>query len=242
MPTEQQSRVWWAALWPPHSPRLPVKLSCPAITCGEARGAGLGGRAIQPLAAARHRSAPPIPSLGLAAALCTHCKRHGTQGGADSGGQSSRPVPTEQTERLEPHEDGAGIPEWLEAAAGLPHPPPRPGPQGGKKPSPPPQPPLPKGRGTCQPDWGRQGSLKGHLWPLPRSWGGSGHCVPTRPAKVSEGLGPDQLPAPSPAAQPPQSGQTCCCPHGRRLLAGGPRPSPEPEGHSLGPCAHHPTE
>ena len=127
MPTEPQSRVWWAALWPPNSPRLPVKLSCPAITCGEARGAGLGGRAIQPLAAARHRSAPPIPSLGLAAALCTHCKRHGTQGGADSGSQSSRPVPTDGTSGASRgrgrHPGVAGGGGWTAAPSSPPRPP-----------------------------------------------------------------------------------------------------------------------
>lgn len=98
-----------------------------------------------------------------------------------------------------------------------------------------PHPPLPKGRVTCRPGWGHQGSLEEHLWPPSQSWGGSGCRSPTSRAKVSAGLGPGRLPAPSPAAQPPRSGQACCCPHGKRQPAGGPLPGPEPEGHSLGP-------
>ena len=83
----------------------------------------------------------PAPKPGPGSRNCTHRGGHGMQRGADSGGQSSRPVQTEQTERPEPHEDGAGVPKQLEAAAGLKCPPPRPGPQGGKKPPPGPTPP-----------------------------------------------------------------------------------------------------
>lgn len=206
-PTEPQSRIRWAALWPPHSPRLPVRLSCPADTCGEARGAGLGGRAVQPLAAARHCSAPPTPSLGLAPALCTHRTGHGTQGGANSGGQSSRPIQTEQTERPEPHEARAsrGRGRHPGAAGGggwtaAPSSPPRPPGREEATPTPTPTPTAPQRPRNMPARLGMPGVLGGaSVATIPEL----GRERPLRPDQTCQGVrGPRAMPAASP--------QPCC--------------------------------
>lgn len=182
MPTEPQSWMWWAALRPPQHPApCEAELPCghlwqgegswtrrprrPAPRCSQACTPWLtatGGRAGAP------SLAPPPPSLGLAPAIAP------TVGDTVCRGEPILAASHPDQSRLNKRNvrsltrmGQASQSSWrrrLDCRALLPALAPR---AGRSHPHAPP--PLPKGRVTCRPGWGHQGSLEGHLWPPSQS-------------------------------------------------------------------------